>query len=113
MSTHPILALFAGVIFLRWWRIRQLREQMDYETQLNAHAYNMQMRMQAKPLPVDVVNALPITRYAPGQIKNGSCAICLDDFVEGDSDIRILGCGHGFCVLCIGKCTSHHETGIQ
>lgn len=103
-ATTTTTALFAGVIFLRWWRVRQLREQMDYETQLNAHAYNMQMRMQAKPLPVDVVNALPITRYTPGQIKNGSCAICLDDFEEGESDIRILGCGHGFCVLCIGKC---------
>lgn len=114
-------ALFAGVIFLRWWRVRQLREQMDYETQLNAHAYNMQMRMQAKPLPVDVVNALPITRYTPGQIKNGSCAICLDDFEEGETDIRILGCGHGFCVLCIGKCVgdvshkkrSTHLIGLQ
>ncbi|KAJ8658448.1 hypothetical protein O0I10_005801 [Lichtheimia ornata] len=105
-----LVALFAGVIFLRWWRVRQLREQMDYETQLNAHAYNMQMRMQAKPLPVDVVNALPITRYTPGQIKNGSCAICLDDFEEGESDIRILGCGHGFCVLCIDPWLTQKST---
>lgn len=103
-SPVTFLALFAGVIFLRWWRVRQLREQMEYEAQVAAHAYNMQLRnRQAKPLPVDIVNALPITKYKADAIKNGNCAICLEDYEEDVNEVRVLGCGHGFCVLCIGK----------
>lgn len=65
------------------------------------------IRMQARtnqvdPLPVDIVNRLPIDKYSEDLIKNINCAICLEDFVPGKQDIRILPCGHGFCVLCIG-----------
>ncbi|KAI9316062.1 hypothetical protein BX666DRAFT_2046863, partial [Dichotomocladium elegans] len=109
-----IIALAAvflvGVIFLRWWRVRQLREQMEYEAQLNAHAYNMQLRMKAKPLPVDLVNALPIVHYSPETVKNGSCAVCLEDYVVGQHELRILGCSHGFCVLCIDPWLTQKST---
>lgn len=32
-----------------------------------------------------------------------NCAICLDDFLLGKNDVRVLPCAHGFCVLCIGN----------
>lgn len=94
-----------GVIFLRWWRIRRMRE--DYPngfTGFQGNGFHMQPRTtHLDPLPVDIVNALPIDKYSPDLIKNINCAICLEDFVPGKNDIRILPCGHGFCVLCIGK----------
>jgi hypothetical protein len=106
-----LIALFAGVIFLRWWRVRQLREQMEYEAQVAAHAYNMQLRnRQAKPLPVDMVNALPITKYKADVIKNANCAICLEDYEEDVNEVRVLGCGHGFCVLCIDPWLTQKST---
>ena len=37
------------------------------------------------------------------QIKNSVCAICLEELEQG-ALIRVLPCGHGFCVACIGKC---------
>jgi hypothetical protein len=70
----------------------------------DGNGFPMQPRTnQLDPLPVDVVNALPIEKYSDDLIKNVNCAICLEDFVPGKNDIRILPCGHGFCVLCIGK----------
>lgn len=69
-----------------------------------ANGFSMQPRVtQVDPLPVDIVNSLPIEKYSVDLIKNVNCAICLEDFVPGKNDIRILPCGHGFCVLCIGK----------
>lgn len=55
------------------------------------------------PLPVDILNTYPIEKYSPSLVKNGSCAICLDDFVVDKNEIRVLPCGHGFCTGCIGK----------
>lgn len=70
----------------------------------DSNGFPMQPRTnQLDPLPVDIVNKLPIEVYSPDIIKNENCAVCLEDFVPGKSDIRILPCGHGFCVLCIGK----------
>lgn len=64
---------------------------------------------QVDPLPVDIVNRLPIDKYSENLIKNVNCAICLEDFVPGKHDIRMLPCGHGFCVLCIGKKKSQYS----
>lgn len=70
-----------------------------------ANGFNMQPRVsRVDPLPVDIVNALPIDKYSEELIKNTNCAICLEDFVPAKTDVRILPCGHGFCVLCIGTC---------
>ncbi|KAI9494270.1 hypothetical protein BDB00DRAFT_819479 [Zychaea mexicana] len=105
-----LVALFAGVVFLRWWRVRQRRDQLEYEAQLGAHAYNMQMRLQAKPLPVDIVNSIPISKYTSQTVKNANCAICLEDYEEDKNEVRILGCGHGFCVLCIDPWLTQKST---
>jgi hypothetical protein len=64
----------------------------------------MQSRLaKVHPLPVDILNTYPIEKYSPSIVKNGSCAICLDDFTPEREDIRVLPCGHGFCTGCIGK----------
>lgn len=55
------------------------------------------------PLPVDILNTYPVQSYDPSVVKNGSCAICLDDFTPDKTNIRVLPCGHGFCTGCIGR----------
>lgn len=87
----------------------------DYPNGFNgfsmANGFNMQPRVnRTDPLPVDIVNALPIDKYSEELIKNTNCAICLEDFVPAKTDIRILPCGHGFCVLCIGKASLYGNT---
>lgn len=91
---------------MRWWKIRRMRA--DYPNGFNgftaANVFGMQPRVnQLDPLPVDVVNSIPIAKYTDDLVKNVNCAICLEDFVPAKNDIRILPCAHGFCVLCIGK----------
>ncbi|KAG0174031.1 hypothetical protein DFQ29_007646 [Apophysomyces sp. BC1021] len=111
-----IIALAAifliGVIFLRWWRIRRMREELGNDpTGHGANAYMMQQRgRQLDPLPVDIVNSLVIEKYTIEGIKNANCAICLEDFMENKSDIRVLPCGHGFCVLCIDPWLTQKST---
>lgn len=79
-------------------RVSARNEQVVYSD------YILQSRVnQIDPLPVNLVNALPILYFTADRVKNGNCAICLDDYVENKSQLRVLPCGHGFCVLCIGK----------
>ena len=42
------------------------------------------------------------TRYSGGCATNESCAICLDDFEDGQS-LSILACKHAFCAECIAQ----------
>ncbi|KAK4519585.1 uncharacterized protein ATC70_009821 [Mucor velutinosus] len=112
-----IIALAAifliGVIFLRWWRIRRMGAGYPngYTGFQGGNGLHMQPRAShIDPLPVDIVNALPIDKYSPDLIKNINCAICLEDFVPGKNDIRILPCGHGFCVLCIDPWLTQKST---
>lgn len=79
-------------------RISARNEQVVYSDYILRSRVN-----QIDPLPVNLVNALPIIYYTADRVKNGNCAICLDDYVENKSQLRMLPCGHGFCVLCIGK----------
>ncbi|RUP50721.1 hypothetical protein BC936DRAFT_137956 [Jimgerdemannia flammicorona] len=61
-------------------------------------------RIQARNLcmlPKDVLDTFIVRLYDVEATKNQSCAICLDDFIEGESTVRVLPCGHGFCVECI------------
>ncbi|KAF7723965.1 E3 ubiquitin-protein ligase rnf13 [Apophysomyces ossiformis] len=111
-----IIALAAifliGVIFLRWWRIRRMRDEMGNDlAHQGANAYMLQQRSrQSDPLPVDLVNALPIEKYTVEGVKNANCAICLEDFVEDKTEVRVLPCGHGFCVLCIDPWLTQKST---
>jgi hypothetical protein len=94
-----------GVIFLRWWKLRKMRRRISARNEQVVYSdHILRSRVnQIDPLPVNLVNALPIIYYTADRVKNGNCAICLDDYVENKSQLRMLPCGHGFCVLCIGK----------
>ncbi|CAO3600040.1 unnamed protein product [Absidia cylindrospora] len=111
-----IIALVAvfliGVIFLRWWRLRRMRRQVAAENGQALHAdYILQSRTdQIDPLPVPMVNALPIVYYSVDTINNATCVICLDDYVENKSQVRMLPCRHGFCVLCIDPWLTQKST---
>ncbi|KAI9243166.1 hypothetical protein EDC94DRAFT_700087 [Helicostylum pulchrum] len=112
-----IIALAAvfliGVIFLRWWKIRRMRAEFPngFNGFTTADGFNLQPRVnRLDPLPVDIVNSLPIDKYQADLVKNENCAICLEDFVPGKNDIRILPCGHGFCVLCIDPWLTQKST---
>lgn len=84
----------------RWWSRRQIRNDASVSPE---GVVLRPTSSKLDPLPVDIVNKLPVDRYSPELIKNENCAICLEDFKPGKDDVRLLPCGHGFCVLCIGK----------
>ncbi|KAI9303899.1 hypothetical protein BJ944DRAFT_267664 [Cunninghamella echinulata] len=104
------LASFALFLFFRWWRLRQRIRDRDYNIMLEEHHLRMLNQRKLKPLPVSIVNSYPIQNYNADQIKNSSCAICLEDYEENQSDIRLLPCGHGFCVLCIDPWLTQKST---
>ncbi|OAD75405.1 hypothetical protein PHYBLDRAFT_143650 [Phycomyces blakesleeanus NRRL 1555(-)] len=93
--------IIAAFILLRWWMKRSLANQLAQETQRREEIYRMEQLK--KPLPINVLNSFPVVKYKTGCVRDTSCSICLDDFEEDVHEIRILPCGHGFCVLCIGK----------
>ncbi|SAL98034.1 hypothetical protein [Absidia glauca] len=89
-----IIALVAvfliGVIFLRWWKLRKMRRRISARNEQVVYSdYILRSRVnQIDPLPVNLVNALPIIYYTADRVKNGNCAICLDDYVENKSQLR-------------------------
>ncbi|KAG2188606.1 hypothetical protein INT44_001361 [Umbelopsis vinacea] len=90
-----------AAVLLRWYRMRRYNAQLgrgDIERGIPLHNRPVN---KVHPLPVDILNTYPIEKYSPTLVKNGSCAICLDDFVVDSNDIRVLPCGHGFCTGCI------------
>lgn len=55
-----------------------------------------QRRLRRHRLPSSVLRKIPCIRFSKGQQSESydTCAICLDDYVEGDK-LRILPCSHG------------------
>jgi len=90
-----------AAIVLRWWRMRRFREQMARRGDLEHGVALRNRTTKVHPLPVDILNTYPVQSYDPSVVKNGSCAICLDDFTPDKTNIRVLPCGHGFCTGCI------------
>ncbi|ORZ20355.1 hypothetical protein BCR42DRAFT_408600 [Absidia repens] len=111
-----ILALVAifiiSAILLRWWKVRKMQQristQNEHVVQPN-HILHTRVN-QVDPLPVSIVNSLPIIYYNSSNVKNAICCICLDDYVENKNQVRILPCGHGFCVLCVDPWLTQKST---
>ncbi|CAO3651444.1 unnamed protein product [Cunninghamella blakesleeana] len=104
------LAAFGLFLFFRWWKMKQRSEDREYNIALEEHHLRMLNLRKVNPLPVNIVNSYPIQNYNPEMIKNSSCAICLEDYEENQPDIRLLPCGHGFCVLCIDPWLTQKST---
>ncbi|CAO3628510.1 unnamed protein product [Cunninghamella echinulata] len=96
-----VLFMLAAIV-LRWWRVKRLQQQIEHREQIDVTFMMTTTRAdQIDPLPVEMVNKLPVTTYQSENVKNGNCAVCLDDFIENKSELRLLPCHHGFCPLCI------------
>ena len=76
--------------------LRQLQElQVDLRTQT--------------PLGAAETQRLPTRPYQRGQSKCDTCAICVEEFVEGET-LRWLPCDHAFHPQCIDEWLSHHSS---
>ena len=79
--------------------LRQLQQlQLDSETQ--------------RPLGAERTQQLPTQRYSKVESVDGpaqeACAICVDDFQEGDN-MRVLPCNHHFHLKCIDEWLINHS----
>lgn len=61
-----------------------------------------QRRLRRHRLPGSALKKIPCIRFSKGQQSESydTCAICLDDYVEGDK-LRILPCSHAYHCKCI------------
>lgn len=59
-----------------------------------------QRRLRRHRLPSSMLKKIPQIKFCKGQQSPSyeTCAICLDDYVDGDK-LRILPCAHGECDL--------------
>lgn len=53
-----------------------------------------QRRLRRHRLPGSALKKIPIIRFTKDMTQYEMCAICIDDYVEGDR-LRVLPCGHG------------------
>lgn len=53
-----------------------------------------QRRLRRHRLPGSALKKIPIVRFTKEMTQYEMCAICIDDYVEGDR-LRVLPCGHG------------------
>ncbi|KAI9264383.1 hypothetical protein BDA99DRAFT_56208 [Phascolomyces articulosus] len=105
-----ILDQVIGVVLLRW--CRNPREADPYPSRSLGDAENgiyLQPTGQGatgerrRKMSLNKLNDMcPVQSLVVGEIqtKNSVCAICLEE-LEQDDLVRVLPCGHGFCVACI------------
>jgi len=110
--TLPILGLcmfMSFVYVIRRWCCERCQRQQRFniasrmplisyrsENEIDAKATNNRLRTSTEPYQA-LTNS---NGNIPRQVHNESCAICLDDFVEG-ARIKVLPCKHGFHATCI------------
>lgn len=106
------------------WNPLKWRDEMRFE-RVRWEARRQQRRngnrgIELHVLKSEVILSIPVVTYDPETIKNSACPICLEDYAglqsgipeidqverseSGAYRVRMLPCGHGFCVECIGEC---------
>mmetsp|Transcript_23490 Transcript_23490/g.48907 ORF Transcript_23490/g.48907 Transcript_23490/m.48907 type:complete len:111 (+) Transcript_23490:24-356(+) len=50
----------------------------------------------------ETIDSIPVSVIENNDEEGGSCVICMEDFKTGDK-VKMLKCGHRFCVGCIDK----------
>ncbi|ORX59427.1 hypothetical protein DM01DRAFT_1332900 [Hesseltinella vesiculosa] len=98
-----VLLFLIAIVLLRWWRVRKLTDVVQQQEQYHQTYIMHQRTHEPDPLPIDVIQGILVVTFTADRVKNASCAICLDDFVENKSAVRLLPCNHGFCVNCIDQ----------
>nr|UDO47770.1 hypothetical protein [Pandoravirus massiliensis] len=53
------------------------------------------------------ISALPVRTHCNTRDGDGACAVCLDDFADGDQ-LRILPCAHAYHAACIDRWLANH-----
>jgi len=49
------------------------------------------------------INKLPVKKYVKNGDDTDNCVVCQSNFVDNESNIKILPCDHFFCQECIDK----------
>ncbi|KAI8145992.1 hypothetical protein BJV82DRAFT_602989 [Fennellomyces sp. T-0311] len=99
--------VYLGVVLLRWCRTPRTADVQDRELEaaeagIQMHQTGQTTSDRRRKMPLLKLNEMCPVQSLTGEIqtKNSVCAICLEELQEGDP-VRILPCGHGFCVACI------------
>lgn len=99
-----------GVIHTLSWRRRRYRG----DPRLHQHhpdATTTTVTTQTVGLERAVVEALPVFEYSGDAMKPGlECAVCLEEFEEGEQGRTLPKCGHHFHLECIDMWLHSHST---
>ena len=92
-----VIVLVAVVAICKLRKIRQRKQRVAAETQmLERFANDVKPKIEAE------IAQLPTLRWYLGCKAGDECAVCLQDYTEGD-ELRELQCGHSFHHKCIDK----------
>lgn len=89
-SLVAMAAVLAMCIFVRKYRLQQVRHGLLHLDQLNGMSF-----LQVKALPSLIFNSV-----SGNNCTSETCAICLEDYTAGEK-LRVLPCCHRFHALCI------------
>ena len=118
-----VLCLFSAAALIARRRRSYIRDLRAYDTSAAAQTelmHRIQVRALADGRLVTVgmptveayqgasesqIGRLPSHRYAEGEMSadDARCTVCLDDYVAGESSVKVLHCGHAFHSDCIGQ----------
>ncbi|KAF6134375.1 hypothetical protein GIB67_005767 [Kingdonia uniflora] len=103
-----ILVLLTGLLFMCCMSVYMRR--CEDEVRSSQRRTSTVTKSVPRGLDPDVVNKLPLFLYDGGTKEGGDCAVCLGEFVEGESVRVIPCCGHVFHQDCIDTWFASHDS---